>query len=93
MGLDAALLVLAVGLLIGLGLTPRPGTKESVTLDAPPALKPAPAHVVFTNAAPEANDTLVANMKPAATRPAKTAGNRGGRRDKYAVLRNAWGDG
>lgn len=92
-GLDAALLVVAMSLLIGLGLYPRGGTIEREKGGAPLVLKPGPAHVVFSDAAPVTQVAPAANHIVSAKKPPRAAVAKGSRQDKYAVLRDAWGDG
>lgn len=92
-GLDAALLVVAIGLLIALGLYPRPGSIERETVSEPASINPGAAHVVFSNAAPETERVRTGITTEPTKRPQRTVVDKGGRRDKYAVLRHAWGDG
>jgi len=91
-GLDAALLVVAIGLLVGLGLYPR-GAIEPQQVSEPLVVTPGATHVVFTDAMPVTQNVPAGAKTASAKKPPRTVAVRSGRRDKYAVLRNAWGDG
>ncbi len=86
--LDAALLVVALALLGVLGLHPGISRMEPAPIARTAAVKEVTAHVTFSEDTPETKPAIPPLTKSAT---AKTVVARAPRRDKYEVLRDAWG--
>lgn len=85
---DAALLIVALGLLGVLGLHPGFSRMDPATPSRTTTAPAASTHVIFSEEVPAVNPAVTPQAKPAAV---KTVMARAPRRDKYEVLRDAWG--
>jgi serine/threonine-protein kinase len=86
--LDAALLAVALGLLGVLGLHPGISRMEPAPAARTAAVTEASTHVIFSEDLPDIQPSTPPQAKAATV---KTVVARTSRRDKYEVLRDAWG--